>query len=319
MSDFGQTLLSDISKRFNANLRADKKIRQLARKVRDSTDYNDASQYASRLGELLSEAMNAETVDLSFMSEEVARELLFPLLEGDYDLVCEAVEAVQKNMYSSLETGLNVALPELDTNRIEGLVKKIASYDTFEEARWLIDEPIVNYSMSVVDQGMRDNAKKASGVGFTAKIVREPEPFGLKSRKIGRKTYTYRVPCKWCSSLAGKWDYEDAPDDVYKRHAFCRCTVTYTIDGSRQDVYSKRMWSESDASAKVQQVREAEQRDAEDYARLNVRKIVSSLTVNERGARKILSDYGDEIARDGLATVVERLRNNQKLLNQKYR
>ena len=264
MSDFGQALLSDISKRFNANLRADKKIRQLARKVRDSTDYNDASQYASRLGELLSEAMNAETVDLSFMSEEVARELLFPLLEGDYDLVCEAVEAVQKNMYSSLETGLNVALPELDTNRIEGLVKKIASYDTFEEARWLIDEPIVNYSMSVVDQGMRDNAKKASGVGFTAKIVREPEPFGLKSRKIRRKTYTYRVPCKWCSGLAGKWDYEDAPDDVYKRHAFCRCTVTYTIDGSRQDVYSKRMWSESDASAKVQQVREAEQRVAED-------------------------------------------------------
>lgn len=319
MSDFGQTLLSDISKRFNANLRADKKIRQLARKVRDSTDYNDASQYASRLGELLSEAMNAETVDLSFMSEEVARELLFPLLEGDYGLVCEAVEAVQKNMYSSLETGLNVALPELDTNRIEGLVKKIASYDTFEEARWLIDEPIVNYSMSVVDQGMRDNAKKASGVGFTAKIVREPEPFGLKSRKIGRKTYTYRVPCKWCSGLAGKWDYEDAPDDVYKRHAFCRCTVTYTIDGSRQDVYSKRMWSESDASAKAEQIREAEQRVAEDYARLNVRKIVSSLTVNERGARKILSDYGDEIARDGLATVVERLRNNQKLLNQKYR
>lgn len=319
MSDFGQTLLSSVSKRFNANLRADKKIRQLARKVRDSTDYNDASQYASRLGELLSEAMNAETVDLSFMSEEVARELLFPLLEGDYDLVCEAVKAVQKNMYSSLETGLNVALPELDTNRIEGLVKKIASYDTFEEARWLIDEPIVNYSMSVVDQGMRDNAKKASGVGFTAKIVREPEPFGLKSRKIGRKTYTYRVPCKWCSGLAGKWDYEDAPDDVYKRHAFCRCTVTYTIDGSRQDVYSKRMWSESDASAKAQQVREAEQRVAEDYTRLNVRKIVSSLTVNERGARKILSDYGDEIARDGLATVVERLRNNQKLLNQKYR
>ena len=319
MSDFGQALLSSVSKRFNANLRADKKIRQLARKVRDSTDYNDASQYASRLGELLSEAMNAETVDLSFMSEEVARELLFPLLEGDYDLVCEAVEAVQKNMYSSLETGLKVALPELDTNRIEGLVKKIASYDTFEEARWLIDEPIVNYSMSVVDQGMRDNAKKASGVGFTAKIVREPEPFGLKSRKIGRKTYTYRVPCKWCSGLAGKWDYEDAPDDVYKRHAFCRCTVTYTIDGSRQDVYSKRMWSESDASAKVQQIREAEQMVAEDYTRLNVRKIVSSLTVNERGARKILSDYGDEIARDGLATVVERLRNNQKLLNQKYR
>lgn len=319
MSDFGQSLLSGISKRFNASLKTDKKIRQLAKKVRDSTDYNDASQYAERLGELLSEAMNGETVDLAFMSEEVATELLYPLLQGDHDLVCEAVQAVQKNMYSQIGTGLNVALPELDTNRIDGLVKKIASYDTFEEARWLIDEPVVNFSMSVVDQGMRDNAKKASGVGFTAKIVREPEPFGLKSRKIGRKTYTYRVPCRWCSNLAGKWDYEDAPDDVYKRHAFCRCTVTYQIDGSRQDVYSKRMWSESDTKAQQEQIREAERRVAEDYARLNVGKIVNALIVNERGARKILSDYGDEIARDGLATVVERLRNNQSLLNKKYR
>lgn len=319
MSDFGQALLQSISQRFNENIRKDKKIREIAKRVQNSTEYLDASEYASRLGELLSEAINEETGELAYMSEEVASELLYPLLSGDHDMACEAIQAVQQNMYDELGAGLNVALPELDTNRINGLVGKISGYTSFEDARWLVNEPIVNFSMAVVDQAIRDNAKRASSVGLTAKLVRKAEPSGVKSRKIGRKTYSYRVPCRWCSNLTGTWKYENAPADIYRRHAFCRCTVTYHLGGTAESVWSKKMWSEDDANARREQIQEAEQRAVEDRTRMDVRKVVSSLRVNHQQARRILIDYHDDIARDGLEAVMGKLRQNQNLLNKKYR
>lgn len=320
MSDFGQTLLAKISKRFSDRLSSDQKIRQIARRVRDGTSYEDAQEYAQRLGELLSEAMRAETGTLSYMSEEVAREVLFPLLGEDHDLACEAVRAIQSNMYREIGVGLNPVIPELDTGRIEGLVDKISGYTEFSKARWLIDEPIVNFSQSVIDQAIRDNAKKASQASLAPRITRKAEPAGKRTRKIGRKSYSYDVPCEWCLGLDGTWEYGDEPDDVYRRHAFCRCVITYRV-GKRygQDVWNKKEWNEYDAKAKREQIADMEKRITEDQTRLDARKLIDALTIRETGARKILIDYHDEIARNGLDSVIAKLSKNQKLLNEKYR
>lgn len=249
MSDFGQALLASISKRFSESVSGDQRIRQIARRVRDGTNYEDAQHYAERLGELLSKAMNAETGTLPYMSEEVAREVLYPLLGEDHDLICEAVRAVQTNMNNEIGVGMTPSIPELDTGRIDDLAGKISSYENFDDARWLIDEPVINFSESVVDQAVRDNAKKQSEAGLTAKIVRKAEPSAIKSRKIGKKSYSYRIPCRWCKSLEGSWEYGEEPDDVYRRHAFCRCTVTYKNGKDRQDVWSKTKWTGDDADA----------------------------------------------------------------------
>lgn len=319
MSDFGQTLLANISKRFSESLTSDRKIRQIARRVRDGTSYEDAQEYAQRLGELLSEAMRAETGTLSYMSEEVAREILYPLLGENHDLACEAAVAIQSNMYREIGVGMNPVIPELDTGRIEGLVDKISGYTEFSEARWLIDEPIVNFSQSVVDQAIRDNNRKAASAGLLCQIVRKAEPAGIKSRKIGRKSYSYQVPCEWCLKLDGTWFYGDEPEDVYRRHAFCRCVLSSKIQKSVQDVWSKKYWVEEDAKSKQEQISEMEQRLITDRAKLNEDKLVHSLTVTHTGARKILADYKDEIARDGLPAVIDKLIQNQNLLNSKYR
>lgn len=320
MSDFGQTLLANISKRFSESVSGDQRIRQIARRVRDGTNYEDAQHYAERLGELLSKAMNAETGTLPYMSEEVAREVLYPLLGEDHDLICEAVKAIQSNMYREIGVGLNPVIPELDTGRIEGLVDKISGYTEFSDARWLIDEPIVNFSQSVVDQAIRDNAKKASQTSLAPRIIRKAEPAGKKTRKIGRKTYSYDVPCEWCLGLDGTWEYGDEPSDVYRRHAFCRCTVTFRV-GKRygQDIWNKKEWSKYDARAKREQIADMEERITEDRTRFDARKLIDALTIKETGARKILIEYHDEIARDGLESVIAKLKKNQKLLNEKYR
>lgn len=47
--------------------------------------------------------------------------------------------------------------------------------------------------------------------------------------------------CDWCADLAGTYDYEDAPKEVWQRHAHCRCMViTRTKKGLWQDAYSKK-------------------------------------------------------------------------------
>ena len=48
--------------------------------------------------------------------------------------------------------------------------------------------------------------------------------------------------CKWCSAIAGRYEYSEAPEDIYRRHDNCGCTVTYENGRTRQDVWSKKTW-----------------------------------------------------------------------------
>ena len=48
--------------------------------------------------------------------------------------------------------------------------------------------------------------------------------------------------CDWCAALEGEYDYGSAPDDIYRRHEFCRCTVTYKTEKVSQSVWSKTKW-----------------------------------------------------------------------------
>ena len=46
--------------------------------------------------------------------------------------------------------------------------------------------------------------------------------------------------CAWCRNLAGSYEYHSEPEDVYRRHERCRCTVEYKPDKKkRQNVWTK--------------------------------------------------------------------------------
>ncbi len=317
MSDFGQSLLANVSKRFNENIRSDRRIRQIAKRVRDGTDYSDAQEYAERLGELLSEALLSETGTLSYMSGEVARELLYPLLSEDHALECEAINTIQQNIYSQAGVGLNPVIPQLDTNRIDGLIDKISGYTEFADARWVLEEPIVNFTQAISDQAIRDNAKKSTDAGLQARIVRKAEPAGIKTRKIGRKTYSYKIPCRWCSGLEGSWEYGDQPDDAFRRHGFCRCSVTYTVKKIAQDGWSKAVWNEDDANGRIEAIQNLEQqrearKRADEIIRkektLALQKISETLGVNARSAVQIYRQHENTITSYGVDYVLERIK-----------
>lgn len=55
--------------------------------------------------------------------------------------------------------------------------------------------------------------------------------------------------CEWCTAMAGRYEYGEEPDDVYRRHDNCGCTVTFENGRKRQDVWSKRTWEAPEPGA----------------------------------------------------------------------
>ena len=331
MTELGAELLAKASESFANRIASDRKLKRILAKIRDGTSYFDANDYSVRIGELLSEALNTSTENLAFLSEEVARELLEPLLTQDHDLIADVINTIQGNMNRENGVGLNPLIPEVDTDRIDRFIQKVASGEKLDDVRWMFGEPIINYSQSIVDEGIEKNAKATSKIGLKAYIIREAEPSGIgtNTRKIGKKTYTYKypIPCRWCTNLAGKYEYGTESKEVYQRHKFCRCKVTYVNGNNQQDVWSKVEWTADQTSERERLIGEAtERREAERRAeearkqrrRENVAYVAAKLGYSDRGASIWMNQNKKYIERNGLDYMID-MQRNQDLLRRKSR
>lgn len=330
MTELGNSLYTKASQIFDGLVASDKKLKRIRARLRDGTSYFDANDYAVRLGELLSKALNESTDGLAFLSEEVAQELLEPLLSQDHDLIGVAINQIQKNMNATNGVGLNPMIPDVNTNRIDGLIKKVASGD-LEQTRWVLGEPIINYSMSVVDDGIQKNAEATSKIGLKAYIIREAESSGTKAVKRGNKTYRYIVPCRWCADLAGKYDYEDVKgkgNDVYRKHEGCRCHITYVQGTRREDTWTHATWTEADAhrrdeiiQAKADELEaKRKYKEAERKRRAeNIATVATKLGYSNRGASKWLNASKEYIDRLGLDYMIDQQRNADALTRKRLR
>ncbi|HFH1593264.1 hypothetical protein [Streptococcus pneumoniae] len=241
VEDIVPSLLKKIKSEFEGDRLDSEVLKDLLSKLQHSkASYLDANQYAIEIGEILSKALGAsltnETLPDGKMYYNIAQRVLTDVLGRNYELVSDYTEQVQKNLNSEAKIGLTAQVPELNQDRIDGLVNRLASEESFDDVKWLLDDPIVNFSQSIVDDSIRKNAEFHHKVGLSPKIVR---------RVVGH-------PCKWCKSLEGSYNYPEVPKDIYRRHGNCRCTVDYHPgNGKKQNVHTKR-WAESQKSAKIE-------------------------------------------------------------------
>lgn len=232
-------------------------LKRLEDKLEKGTaTYKEADQYAVAVGDSLARAYAEEiTADLlpdGHMDKDTANTIVRPMLEQDHEIIAEYTEAVQKELNEGAGLGLNPVVPEVDQNRIQGLIDRIAETEDYDSISWILWEPVRNFSQNVVDEFARLNFEYQSNSGLSPKIIRTAEPPGTRSVKRGKKTYTYKVPCKWCANLAGTYNYEKVRatgSDVYRRHEGCRCLVLYSPDGVKmQNVHTKK-WSTAEQLA----------------------------------------------------------------------
>ena len=241
VEDIVPSLLKKIKSEFEDARLDSEVLKDLLSKLHHSkASYLDANQYAIEIGEILSKALGAsltnETLPDGKMYYNIAQRLLTDVLGRNYELVSDYTEQVQKNLNSEAKIGLAAQVPEFNQDRIDGLVNRLASEESFDDIKWLLVDPIVIFSQSIVDDSIRKNAEFHHKVGLSPKIVR---------RVVGH-------PCKWCKSLEGSYNYPEVPKDIYRRHGNCRCTVDYHPgNGKKQNVHTKR-WAESQKSAKIE-------------------------------------------------------------------
>lgn len=88
-------------------------------------------------------------------------------------------------------------------------------------------ERFISNSFRNVGQGFYDSYVEAN-VRFRSKL-------GMKEVIVRRQLGNC---CKWCADLAGIYDANKTPSDVFKRHRNCRCLVTHKTEKQYEDVWS---------------------------------------------------------------------------------
>ena len=235
-TDVVPVLNERIQTSFKSNVMKDRQIAQVSKRIRDGTaTFVDAHKYAERLGENLSKALvtnlTEQTLPDGKLYYNIAKRTVTPALEETYNLTNDVSEDIQALLDKKSKIGLKSVRADFPDERIQGLIDKMTAEDiTLEDALKWLGEPIINNAEAFVDDFIDSNARVRTEAGLKATITRIAEP-GC---------------CKWCDALAGTYEYGSAPDDIYRRHEFCRCTVTYQSGKKSQNVWSKREWESSD-------------------------------------------------------------------------
>lgn len=272
--DIAPILNEKIQTSFKNYCLKDRRITQISKRIRDGTaSFSDAHDYAEHLGENLSKALvnnlTADNLPNGKLYYNIATRTVTPSLEENYNLVNDVSEQIQKAIDKKAKVGLGSVRAEFPKERIQGLIDKMTADDIeLEEAvKWLM-EPIVNNSEAFADDYIKANAEFRTEAGLKTKIVRRADP----------------NCCKWCADLEGEYDYDSAPDDIYRRHEFCRCTVTYISEKKSQNVWSKRTWQTAP--------QDLEQRKEVGQTKMSAKERISQVESAERD--KVIRNYMKE-------------------------
>lgn len=219
----------DFKKRYNEHELVQQSL------TKNKPTYVDAHNYAVGTGESLAGAFQAQITEEDLpngqMYYNIAERVVKPPLIHNHQLIARYTEIAQQQLNDQAGVRIRPRRPSLNTDRIDGLIDRLTEGDGYETVKWLLQAPVVNYSQSIVDEAIRENADFHHKSGLRPKIIRHVNPGA----------------CEWCRALAGTYDYKTAPRDVYRRHNHCTCKTEYDPgDGKIKNIWSKQDRSPSD-------------------------------------------------------------------------
>lgn len=233
MEDIVPKLLDLIQKDFQKKFENNKKIKVLYENIKNGkSTYKEANEFAIHTGRILSNTfqMNFSTATLpdGKLYYNIADRTIRPMMKKNYDLVSDMCERVQEILNRESGIGIKGIPPKLNEDKIQGIIDIVSGKEKYEDVAYMLGEPIVNFTQSIVDDAVRANADFQYRAGLSPKI---------------RRTSTGKC-CNWCDKIAGVYNYEDVSNtgnNVFRRHKYCRCTIEYEPgDGKRQNVHTKK-------------------------------------------------------------------------------
>ena len=229
-TDIVPELLEKIQRDFNSAIRNNEKLQRIHEMIENGTaTYEQAYEYAQEVGESLSNALeahiNSEVLPDGHMYFNIADRILNPTLQNNHIIVAAVSAEIQELLNRQAGLGLRGIEAPLNQHRIKSMIERVVHEELFDDVKWMLAEPIINFTQSIVDDTIKANAEFQYQSGLYPKIIRYTQ---------GSDT------CEWCRNLAGIYKYPDVPEDVYKRHDRCDCVVEYDPgDARRQNIWTK--------------------------------------------------------------------------------
>ena len=226
MTDITPELINDVRKEFDRLYGESRTVKSTSNRIRDGTiNYKHATRFALELGNLLAKAFNlkvgSDRLPEGRMFYNIGVKLLDEFVGANYELASAVAVAAQDRLNAVAGYGFGGKKPDYNRDRVVNLASKIAEYDNFDDAAWLLGEPVINLTRSVVVDTIKVNADMLRDLGMRVSVIRSAE----------------RGACKYCAGLEGEFEYGLQPADFFKQHEHCRCMIDFdprNITGRRK-------------------------------------------------------------------------------------
>ena len=217
----------ELRNKLDERLRKDKQLQKILEKIANkSADFNDTAKYSEIVSNHLASVLQENIGEISspLTKEYVCRELL----KDQYSATNNVFESVQVSVDEQNNIQIRTQKPAFPKERVDKVAHALEDPTVPPQTiKRRAGAPVANVSMSFHDDCVRENAAFRSDAGYECYIT----------RVVGGAS------CPWCSAMAGRYKYPDeTPDDIFRRHDNCTCTVTFEQGSFRQDVWSKRSW-----------------------------------------------------------------------------
>jgi hypothetical protein len=214
--DIVPELLERIQKDFNTSFTSDPTIKRIGEMIANGTaTYADANNYAIKTGEILANAfkrhISGDILPDGRMYFNIADRILNPTLGNNHELIAKASAQIQTALNHAAGMGIKGLEAPLNTNRVTGLINRISREENFDAVSWLLDEPVINFSQSIVNDTVKINADFHAQSGLMPTIIR----------------IANSDACEWCQEVAKEYKYPNVPADVWRRHERCKCAIIY--------------------------------------------------------------------------------------------
>ena len=141
-------IVPDLKKRientYKGLIENDESLKRLTEKIHEAGTWEDAQEYAGKIGQHRSasflENISVEELPNGQMYYNIANRIIRPELINDFELISAACMEVQEQANQAANIGIRAQKPDLNTDRIDGIVNRISS-EPFEKVKFLLGLP----------------------------------------------------------------------------------------------------------------------------------------------------------------------------------
>jgi len=220
----------DKEKEIIGRIYGDKTLIALRRKINEGKGtFKDTADYSERAAELLGKYFSKDVLSLSAVERIAMND---SLLRDRYKDINELLDIVQTAADEAQGIHIRPQHAPYNEERADQIGRSLTDKTVSDEVikRRAKSAP-ATAAKAMHDDYIKKNATFRNDAGLTCYIVREGSHC-----------------CPWCAEVAGKYKFGEQPDDIFRRHDNCDCTIIYdgqklrgkqNADGSRSKTWEE--------------------------------------------------------------------------------